>query len=71
MFAPLRKKFLRANHVPYIAKFYTLQNLRVDLYLRQSTSKLNHKPTSNYPKNAEKTFVVSYTREKEENCMSH
>ena len=63
--APLRKNFLE------LIMLLTLQKpwgkwLSVGLNLRQNISKLNLKPTSNFTKSI-KTFVVSYTKGKEEN----
>ena len=55
--APLRKKFLRANHAPYITK-----TLRKAIMNRPQLE-------SNYIKNT-KTFVVNYTKRREENIMS-
>ena len=60
--APLRKKFLRANHAPYIAK--TLRKaIILGLNLSQNISKRKLKPTSNYIKNI-KTFVLIYKKGK-------
>ena len=65
--APLRKKFFRANHAPCITK--TLQKAIMRKSQLENISKLKLKPTSNYTKSL-KTFVVSYTKYKEENIMS-
>ena len=47
--APLKKEFLRANHVPYITK--TLRRaIKRRLNLRQNISKVKVKPISNYTK---------------------
>ena len=66
--APLRKKVLRANHAPYITK-----NLRKEIMRRSQleTKCLKTKTQTDlklYKKHL-KTFVVSYTKGKEENIM--
>ena len=48
--ASLRKKFFRANHVPYILKNLEEELLCLNLNLWQVTSILKFKPTINYSK---------------------
>ena len=66
--APLKKKYLRANHAPYITK-----SLRKAIMRRSQleTKYFKTKAQTNlklYKKH--KNFVVSYTKRKEENITS-
>ena len=65
-YASLRKKFLRANHAPYITK--TLRKAVMD----RSQLETKYRKTKTQTKlKLYKTFVVSYIWGKEENAMNH
>ena len=61
------------NHTPFLELIMLQKPLRkqlcVGVNLRQNATKLKLKPTSNYTKSI-KTFVISYTKMKDENIMS-